>query len=225
MPNTENRKHPTAKTATRRGRTDGDATRALILEAAGQLFAERGYQETTSKAICAKAGTNIAAVNYHFGSRDELYLAVMNEVMQHLLNLDYLARIAGSGDTPEQKLGQMIDGLVQGLIDERSWHPRVWAREILTPSPLIDRILETETLPRVEIAMPILAEITGLSITDVKLRYSLLGLMSPCLMLMVINPDLPTPLKPIFQRPAQEVAAHIKAFVMAGLHALAAEAR
>ncbi|MBR9886025.1 MAG: CerR family C-terminal domain-containing protein, partial [Oceanospirillales bacterium] len=165
------------KTPARRGRTDGDATRALILEAAGQLFAERGYLDTTSKAICAKAGTNIAAVNYHFGSRDGLYLAVMSEVMCHLLNLEYLTQVASSNAPPEEKLGLMIDGLVQGLIDERSWHPRVWAREILTPSPLNDRILETETLPRVDLAMPILSEITGIAIDDPKLKYGLLGLM------------------------------------------------
>ncbi|GGC04959.1 TetR family transcriptional regulator [Marinobacterium zhoushanense] len=220
MPKVENRSRLTPKASARRGRTDGDATRALILEAAGQLFAERGYQETTSKAICANAGTNIAAVNYHFGSRDELYLAVMSEVMQHLLNLDYLTQIASSGDAPEQKLGRMIDGLVHGLIEERSWHPRVWAREILTPSPLIGRILETETLPRVDIALPILSQITGIAVDDPKLRYSLLGVMSPALILMILNPELPTPLQPLYQRPADEVSAYIKTFVLAGLRAL-----
>ncbi|KEA64672.1 Transcriptional regulator YbiH, TetR family [Marinobacterium lacunae] len=213
------------KTPARRGRTDGDATRALILEAAGQLFAERGYLDTTSKAICAKAGTNIAAVNYHFGSRDGLYLAVMSEVMCHLLNLEYLTQVASSNAPPEEKLGLMIDGLVQGLIDERSWHPRVWAREILTPSPLNDRILETETLPRVDLAMPILSEITGIAIDDPKLKYGLLGLMSPCLMLMIINPDLPTPIQAIYQRPAAEVSDYIKRFVMSGLHALSTQER
>jgi len=210
------------RTATaRRSRTDGDATRALILEAAGQLFAERGYRDTTSKAICAKAGTNIAAVNYHFGSRDELYLAVMHEVMHHLLNLEYLTRIAAGEASAEEKLEQMIDGLIHGLIEERSWHPRVWAREILTPSPLIGRILETETLPRVDIALPILSEIAGIAVDDPKLRYGLLGVMSPALILMILNPELPTPLQPLFRRPADEVAGHIKRFVLAGLRALA----
>lgn len=212
-----NRQHTSAG---RRSRTDGDLTRTLILDAAGQLFAENGYQDTTSKAICALAGTNIAAVNYHFGSRDGLYLAVMSEVMRHLLNLDYLNQVADSDKSAEEKLSQLIDGLVHSLIEERSWHPRVWAREIMTPSPLMPQVLKTETLPRVEIVLPILAELTGLGVDDPHLRYGLLGLMSPCLMLMISNPDLPTPIQPIFQRPADEIADHIKRFVLAGLGAL-----
>lgn len=214
-----------SRASARRGRTDGDATRALILEAAGQLFAERGYQDTTSKAICAQAGTNIAAVNYHFGSRDGLYLAVMSEVMSHLLNLEYLTQIASSDIAPEEKLGQLIDGLVHSLIEEKSWHPRVWAREILTPSPLINEILERETLPRAELAMPILSEITGLELDDPKLHYGFLGLMSHCLILMIVSPELPSPLQPIFQRPAQEIADYIKRFVFTSLRSMAVDQR
>lgn len=75
---------------------DGETTRARILETAGQLFAERGYADTTSKAICERARCNMAAVNYHFGSRDGLYLALLKEVHKHLVSLDYLARLAHS---------------------------------------------------------------------------------------------------------------------------------
>lgn len=205
---------------TRRGRTDGDATRARILDAAGRLFAEHGYQNTTSKAICARAETNIAAVNYHFGSRDGLYMAVVSEVMSHLLDLEYLTQVASSDIAPEEKLSRMIDGLVHGLIDEKSWHPKVWVREILTPSPMVHRILEQETLPRAELAIPILSQITGVAQDDPTLRYALLALMSHCLMLMIVNPDLPSPLQPIFQRPAEEIADHIKGFVFAGLKSM-----
>ncbi|MBR9882495.1 MAG: DUF1956 domain-containing protein, partial [Oceanospirillales bacterium] len=50
-------------------------------------------------------------------------------------------------------------------------------------------------------------------------------LMSPCLMLMIINPDLPTPIQAIYQRPAAEVSDYIKRFVMSGLHALSTQER
>jgi AcrR family transcriptional regulator len=45
-------------------RSDDESTRNDILHAAGQLFAEYGYAGTTNRAICDKAGTNTAAVNY-----------------------------------------------------------------------------------------------------------------------------------------------------------------
>ena len=49
-----------------------DRTRALILDAAERLYAERGFGEVTLRDIVAAAGVNLAAVNYHFGSKDEL---------------------------------------------------------------------------------------------------------------------------------------------------------
>lgn len=47
-------------------------TRTRILEAAEQLFAYQGFRETSLRAITSKAGANLAAVNYHFGSKDDL---------------------------------------------------------------------------------------------------------------------------------------------------------
>ena len=81
------------KNATRASRQDGDATRQVLLDVAGQVFAERGFADATSKEICARAGTNIAAVNYHFGSRGALYEAVLVEAHHHLLKLEEMQEI------------------------------------------------------------------------------------------------------------------------------------
>jgi AcrR family transcriptional regulator len=49
-----------------------DRTRSAILEAAERLYADRGFADVTLRDIVAAAGVNLAAVNYHFGSKDEL---------------------------------------------------------------------------------------------------------------------------------------------------------
>ena len=49
------------------------ATRQHLLEAAGQVFADAGYRAATVREICERAGANIAAVNYHFGDKEQLY--------------------------------------------------------------------------------------------------------------------------------------------------------
>jgi AcrR family transcriptional regulator len=49
-----------------------DQTRKAILEAAERLYADRGFADVTLRDIVAAAGVNLAAVNYHFGSKDEL---------------------------------------------------------------------------------------------------------------------------------------------------------
>src|SRR6187401_3377009 len=53
------------------------ATKARILDAAETLFMEQGFEGTSLRAITAAAGVNLAAVNYHFGSKEELFEAVL----------------------------------------------------------------------------------------------------------------------------------------------------
>jgi AcrR family transcriptional regulator len=51
---------------------NGDATKTALLEAAKQLIRERGYAGTSVRDLAGASGTNLAAVNYHFGSREKL---------------------------------------------------------------------------------------------------------------------------------------------------------
>lgn len=61
---------------TRRGpRTDGGDTKAEILEAARRLFAERGYDRTTIRAVAADAGVDPALVHHYFGTKADLFEA------------------------------------------------------------------------------------------------------------------------------------------------------
>ncbi|MFX4272593.1 TetR family transcriptional regulator [Propionibacteriaceae bacterium Y1685] len=64
--------------AGRRGpRTGGGSTRTDILAAAEREFAEQGYEGATVRRIAAAAGVDPAMINHHFGSKDELLMAVM----------------------------------------------------------------------------------------------------------------------------------------------------
>jgi len=53
------------------------ATKARILDAAEALFMEHGFEATSLRSITATAAVNLAAVNYHFGSKEELFQAVL----------------------------------------------------------------------------------------------------------------------------------------------------
>jgi AcrR family transcriptional regulator len=61
-----------------------DITRERILKAAERLFADRGYEETSVRAIVAKARVNQAAINYHFGGKDGLYREVLRTAFRAL---------------------------------------------------------------------------------------------------------------------------------------------
>lgn len=54
--------------------------RARLLAAARALFAEQGFEKTSTRQIAQRVGANVALIAYHFGSKEELYLAVMEEL-------------------------------------------------------------------------------------------------------------------------------------------------
>ncbi|HEO71906.1 MAG TPA: TetR family transcriptional regulator, partial [Candidatus Hydrogenedentes bacterium] len=56
-------------------------TKRALIEAAGELFALNGPEATSVRAIAEKARANIAAINYHFGSKDNLYKEVLRFVL------------------------------------------------------------------------------------------------------------------------------------------------
>src|SRR5450755_4590816 len=78
-----------------------DHTRTAILSAAERLYADRGFGDVTMRDIVAAAGVNLAAVNYHFGSKDELIaeLFVTRSLATNRERLNELkaAELAGGG--------------------------------------------------------------------------------------------------------------------------------
>jgi AcrR family transcriptional regulator len=58
------------------GPSAAQLTRQRLLDAAERLFAEHGFEGTSMRALTTQAGTNLAAVNYHFGSKEALFEAV-----------------------------------------------------------------------------------------------------------------------------------------------------
>src|SRR5512135_2921410 len=70
------------------------ATKERILDTAETLFMEQGFEGTSLRAITAAAGVNLAAVNYHFGSKEDLFQAVLTRRLDPMnqQRVDLLAR-------------------------------------------------------------------------------------------------------------------------------------
>src|SRR6187401_3770986 len=57
--------------------TTSQDTKSRILDVAEHLFMEHGFEATSLRGLTSSAGVNLAAVNYHFGSKEELFQAVL----------------------------------------------------------------------------------------------------------------------------------------------------
>jgi AcrR family transcriptional regulator len=139
-----------------------DATEARILETAGHVFSETGFQAAKVRDICARAGVNLAAVNYHFGDKLGLYNAVLH----------YAACAAGDaakfdpalpGRTPETKLRAFVLGLLQQMYgeDRPDWPVRLMTHELAQPTPAFDGVVEQIIRPKHEAIRALVAGVIG----------------------------------------------------------------
>lgn len=88
-----------------------------ILNAASVLFAERGYAETSLRTITTTAGVNLAAVNYHFGSKKSLIQAVFARVLEPF-SREFAIRLAVLEQQPEQlNRDQLLKCVFATLLD------------------------------------------------------------------------------------------------------------
>jgi TetR/AcrR family transcriptional regulator, regulator of cefoperazone and chloramphenicol sensitivity len=205
-------------------RQDGLATRKQLLEAAGEVFAEHGHAKATSKEICKRAKANIAAVNYHFGGKDELYSAVLEEAHSRLVSLDAVAAAAQSRIPPEQKLRMFMKLIVSevGNRDRVRWELRVLSREVLSRSPLMEGLIDNQIAPKAKFLRAILAEIMHLPVDHPAVSRSLINVMGPFLMLLITDRNLQKKVAPKLDGDIEALGDHMLTYALAGMKAVAA---
>src|SRR6516165_12810599 len=81
-------------------------TRDKILSAAGEVFAEHGFEGATIRAITERAGANVAAVNYHFRDKSELYSRVVLDACS--VRAAWRDAIADAPNSPQARLRSLI---------------------------------------------------------------------------------------------------------------------
>ncbi|MBC7469508.1 MAG: TetR/AcrR family transcriptional regulator [Ramlibacter sp.] len=95
------------KAAPKPGRSDGAATRGLILEAARRRLIEQGYANLNVRDIARDAGVNHALIGYHFHGKQQLVLAVLDDANSRLLERQ--TRMYRNSASAEQKWQQACD--------------------------------------------------------------------------------------------------------------------
>lgn len=145
-------------------------TRERLLAAAAQVFAAHG-QSATVREICNRAGANVAAVNYHFGSKDNLYAAMLDHYMCTCAAAYPLDAGVAPGSPPEVRLRAFVHGLLMRLLGESDnpvsqAHGKLVTLELMDASPAFEGILRDHITPVNDLLAEILTELLGPAAND-----------------------------------------------------------
>lgn len=141
-------------------------TRRRLLQAAGEIFAERGYYAATIKEITDRAGASLASVNYHFQDKSELYAAVLRQIGERIIErIPPDDQLTG---TPEMRFRQFIQWYCLKACDYTNtpWLPILIAREIAEPTEAFDWLLKNYMRPLVDKLSALIAELIGAPVAD-----------------------------------------------------------
>lgn len=130
-----------------------------LLEAAGEIFAEKGFKGATVREITSRGGANLALVNYHFGDKERLYI----EAVKHAvcgepadMRLEWPA-----GASPAAKLHDFILFQLRKFLDPNrpAWLACLIMRELTQPSEACAELVRDYIEPRSKILIGILREL------------------------------------------------------------------
>jgi AcrR family transcriptional regulator len=131
--------------------TPQEGTRQRILDAALDLFGERGLSGTTVRGIAKAAKVNVAAISYHFGGKEELYRAVATAIADNFA-ARFGPRLAGAMNTPPTDPAAALSALeavIETLVDVIVGPPemrrvaRFVIREQMQPTAAFESLYET----------------------------------------------------------------------------------
>jgi AcrR family transcriptional regulator len=116
--------------------SEQEDARARLIDAAIKLFADKGYEGTSVRDLATAAGVNVAAVSYHFGSKDELYhealracLAPCGEMRKRMQKHLDAALKNRSRKAAEEALRGCIQDFLEVLVSPTARHSHLVMRE------------------------------------------------------------------------------------------------
>src|ERR1700730_11484041 len=156
-------------------------TRAKIIKAASRAFAQHGYEGASIRTIVGQADVNQAAINYHFGSKEELYRAVLQTALRALMKDDDTASNP-SMLSRETALRCFVRRQLRPMTarDNLSEYVRIFNWETLQPSPAFRKFMAEEAAPFFSIGTDLVRRYLPNKATDEQALLGALWLFGQC---------------------------------------------
>lgn len=202
-------------------RENGKDTRNRVLNAACEVFAEKGYRNAKVAEICRRAGANVAAVNYYFGDKGTLYA----QAWRHAFNEYALPESPIPADiSPDEQMKNYIYTLIRNFMERglQGYFTRLYLMELANPTGLIQDSWHDIIEPRRQKLLGIIRKLLGTETTNETALFCELSIISQCRALLTINRvDLEYLLgQPLSQNLIERLADHITCFSLSGIRAV-----
>ncbi len=200
-------------------------TRAAVLEAAGEVFAESGFRAATVREICRRAGANVAAINYHFRDKEGLYGEVLRYSFRRSFEKYPPDFGLAPGAAPEARLRGFVRAYLLRIFDvgHYAWRGKLISREMIEPTRALDRVVNEEIRPLSLQLGQIVRDLLPGKVTDEKVRLCCFSIVSQCVFYHHCKPVVSRlfPEQKFNPKQIDRLADHISSFSLAGLKHLA----
>lgn len=203
-------------------------TREALIEAAGNVFAEKGFDRATGKEICERAGANVAAINYYFGGIEGLYAAVLRLAHNRVVSVDHLQAVVAREPDARGQLEAIVGMFAHAVAGpaSSSWVFRVIGREVVAPSRVFSEMRDKEIFPKLRILRPVVAELMDLPEQHPAVARACISIVAPCVLLLIGDRRFLKLAFPSFGfDDAEAITQHMVSFALAGIAAGARKAR
>lgn len=198
-------------------------TRTRLLNAGARLFADHGYAQVTIRDICDAAHANIAAVNYHFAGKADLYDNIVQVAVRRLQNVTADTQRVAERRNAEERLRACIEAFISAgaASNADAWTHHLMLRELSEPTAALARIMDEVVKPRMVYLRGIVAELLGSDVDDPRASRCAFSIHAQCM--AVRHRSVAEQLNHVDAGadPVPAMVEHITEFSLAGLWALA----
>lgn len=204
-------------------RKDGLERKNLLLEGATKVFAKKGFRNTTIADICGEANSNMASVNYYFGSKDELYAEVWKNAFQASIE-KYPPYMEVSPDAPvEDRLRALIRSFLHRMLDsgELGYAGQILLMELANPTDVIEQVKHDAIEPLRAKMIAVLRQLLGEKADERDIAFCAMSVIHQCMGFGFRHGKLPPPLRGFEIDGLHEaLTEHITRFSLAGIAAI-----
>ena len=161
-------------------RSDGLETRMRLLDAAGSVFAARGFHDTKIAEICRMAEANIAAVNYHFGSKEGLYVEAWRHAFDRSIeNHPPDGGVPRNAPAKDRLRGQIV-ALMHRIMDSDNLEFDIVHKEMASPSGLLFEVMHRSIEPLRQQLIAVVRELLGVQASEQQVRLCEMSIHVQC---------------------------------------------